>query len=53
MSKGRIPFLKGLRYNIKDINLLNTVSKDFDRMFLNNLDEEAWSKVATTVLPVS
>jgi hypothetical protein len=48
MSKGRIPFLKGLQYGIKDINRLNMVSKDFDRMFLNNLDEEAWSKVATS-----
>ncbi|MGZ8549016.1 MAG: metallophosphoesterase [Chitinophagaceae bacterium] len=47
MSKGRIPFLKGLQPRIRDINTLNTVSKDFDRMFLNNLDEEAWSRVAT------
>ena len=47
MSKGRIPFLKGLQYRIRDINRLNTVSKDFDRMFLNNLDEGSWTKVAT------
>src|SRR5438045_2550090 len=47
MSKGRIPFLKGLQYGIKDINRLNTVSKDFDRLFLNNIDEEAWTKVVT------
>ncbi|HKO81677.1 MAG TPA: metallophosphoesterase [Chitinophagaceae bacterium] len=47
MSKGRIPFLKGLQYRIPDINRFNTVSKDFDRMFLNNLDEEAWSRVTT------
>jgi hypothetical protein len=47
MSEGRIPFLKGLRYRIRDINHLNIVSKDFDRMFLNNIDEEAWNKVAT------
>jgi hypothetical protein len=47
MSKGRIPFLKGLQPRIRDINTLNTVSKDFDRMFLNNLDEEAWNRVAT------
>ena len=47
MSKGRIPFLKGLQYRMSDINRLNTVSKDFDRMFLNNLDEGAWDRVAT------
>ena len=47
MAKGRIPFLKGLLYRMPDINRLNTVSKDFDRMFLNNLNEEAWSRVAT------
>jgi hypothetical protein len=47
MSSGRIPFLKGLQYKIPDINRLNTVAKDFDRMFLNNLDEEAWNRVAT------
>lgn len=46
-SRRLIPFLKGLRYHIADINKLNTVSKDFDRMFLNNLDEKAWSRVAT------
>lgn len=47
MSKGRIPFLKGLQYGFPDINRLNTVSKDFDRMFLNNLDRKAWTRVAT------
>ena len=47
MSKGRIPFLKGLQFRLHDINRLNTVSKDFDRMFLNNLDKEAWNNVAT------
>jgi hypothetical protein len=47
MARRRIPFLKGLQYKIPDINRLNTVSKDFDRMFLNNLDENTWSEVAT------
>ncbi|HKZ68125.1 MAG TPA: BamA/TamA family outer membrane protein, partial [Chitinophagaceae bacterium] len=48
MARKRIPFLKGLLYRIPDINRLNTVSKDFDRMFLNNLDEGDWSRVATS-----
>ena len=42
-----LPFLKGLQYDIPRINELNAVAKDFDRMFLNNIDEEAWSSVAT------
>lgn len=42
----RIPFLKGFRKAISDINHLNYVAKDFDRMFMNNLDETAWTKVA-------
>lgn len=46
MANQRIPFLKGLRYRIPDINRLNMVSKDFDRLYLNNLDETAWQKVA-------
>lgn len=47
MAGRRIPFLKGLRYNLPDINKLNMVSKDFDRLYLNNLDERAWHKVAS------
>lgn len=45
MARRRIPFLKGLRYDIPKINDLNKVAKDFDRMFLNNLDENAWNKI--------
>ena len=47
MSKRRIPFLKGLRYDLPDINKLNMVSKDFDRLYLNNIDEETWDRVVT------
>ncbi len=47
MASRHIPFLKGLRYKIPDINHLNAVAKDFDRIFLNNLDEKSWSHVAT------
>jgi hypothetical protein len=47
MSSGQIPFLKGLRYHIRDINRLNTVAKDFDRLFLNNIEAHDWDKVAT------
>ena len=47
MARRRIPFLKGLQYKIADINHLNAVSKDFDRIFLNNLGKGAWDRVAT------
>ncbi len=46
MSSRRIPFLKGLRYNMPDIHKLNMVAKDFDRLYLNNLDEPSWHRVA-------
>lgn len=47
VSQRRIPFLKGLRYNIRDINELNMVAKDFDRLYMNNIDEPAWNRVTS------
>lgn len=46
-ARRRLPFLKGLSNGIPKINDLNMVAKDFDRLFLNNLDESAWTRVAT------
>lgn len=46
VGRRRIPFLKGLRHNIPSVNQLNYVAKDFDRLFLNNLDQTAWTRVA-------
>ncbi|WP_276504761.1 BamA/TamA family outer membrane protein [Terrimonas pollutisoli] len=46
-ARRRLPFLKGLQYKIPDINHLNTVAKDFDRIFLNNIDENIWTRVVT------
>ncbi|MEO5563337.1 MAG: metallophosphoesterase, partial [Chitinophagaceae bacterium] len=46
VARRRIPFLKGLRFGIPKINELNKVSKDFDRMFMNNLDENAWKSIS-------
>jgi hypothetical protein len=40
----RMPFLKGLRYNIPRVNWLNYVARDFDRYFLNQLDAKAWNE---------
>jgi len=44
-----MPFLKGLRYNITDVKNLEFVAKDFDRVFLTDLDREQWK---TTVKEV-
>ncbi|MEO8404031.1 MAG: metallophosphoesterase, partial [Chitinophagaceae bacterium] len=46
VARRRIPFLKGLKYTIPKINNLNKVAKDFDRLFLNNIDENGWKKTA-------
>ncbi|WP_462249109.1 metallophosphoesterase [Ferruginibacter sp.] len=45
LSRKQMPFLQGFKSNIRDINGLNFVARDFDRFFLNNLDEEAWKKI--------
>ena len=47
ISRKRLSFLRGLEPDIKNINDFNSVSKDFDRLFLNNIDESRWSSVAT------
>lgn len=44
--KGKsMPFLQGFNKKLKDIKGLNFVAKDFDRIFLNNLDESTWQKI--------
>ncbi len=47
LAKKQMPFLQGFKKNISDINGLNYVARDFDRFFLNNLDETAWKRIAT------
>jgi hypothetical protein len=50
VSKKRLPFLKGLRYKIPDINHLSAVSKDFDRLFLNDIDRKEWDSVTNVFI---
>ncbi len=45
ISRKQIPFLKGFKKNIRDINGFNFEEKDFDRFFMNNLDEETWKRI--------
>lgn len=47
VSKKRLPFLKGLRYKIPDVIHLTAVSKDFDRLFLNDIDRKEWDSVTS------
>lgn len=42
LSKRLLPFLKGFRYNIPDVNWLGESAKDFDRVFLTGLDAKEW-----------
>ncbi len=45
LSKNKMRFLQGFKKNIRDINGLNFVARDFDRFFMNGLNEDAWKKV--------
>ncbi|MBI5857932.1 MAG: BamA/TamA family outer membrane protein [Sphingobacteriales bacterium] len=37
-----IPFLKGFRHDINDVDWLGYAAKDFDRVFLTDLDANEW-----------
>ncbi|HKP31105.1 MAG TPA: BamA/TamA family outer membrane protein, partial [Chitinophagaceae bacterium] len=47
ITRNRLPFLKGLKKNIPRINWLNYVARDFDRVFMNELDANDWNEVIT------
>ena len=44
-SRNLLPFLRGFVEDIPEINWLGFASKDFDRIFLTDLDEEEWKKI--------
>jgi len=44
VSRRLLPFLKGFREDIPSINWLNWSARDFDRIFLNQLDKNTWEK---------
>ena len=41
---GRLPFLRGFRYQMSKVNWLGYSARDFDRIFLNDLDTADWKK---------
>ena len=44
ISGRTMPFLKGLQYTIPKVNWLGYSARDFDRLFLTDLDEGEWKK---------
>ena len=48
-SRKLLPFLQGFRKNIPDVNWLGYAARDFDRIFLTDLDEKEWKKTIEEV----
>ncbi len=44
-----LPYLKGFRYNMPQINWFNYSARDFDRIFLNRLNENDWEQTTAFV----
>ena len=49
VSQRRLPFLRGFKPNMPAINWLNWSARDFDRIFLNRLDESTWKETISEV----
>jgi hypothetical protein len=49
VSRRRLPFLRGFKPNIPAVKWLNWTARDFDRIFLNDLDRSAWEKTIMEV----
>jgi len=49
VSRRRMPFLTGFKPDIPAVNWLNWTARDFDRIFLNTLDQSTWEKIITEV----
>jgi hypothetical protein len=45
-SRRIVPYMQGFKKNIKSINGLNYKERDFDRFFMNNLDEATWKRIS-------
>ena len=45
LSRRQIPYLQGFKKHIRSINGLNYKERDFDRFFMNNMDEPTWKKI--------
>ena len=47
VAQQRLPFLRGFRSDITNINWLGFSARDFDRVFMNRLNGETWKKTIT------
>lgn len=45
LSTTIMPFLEGFNTKIKSVSGMNYVARDFDRLFLNNLNAETWKVI--------
>ena len=50
LSRQRMRFLQGFKKNITDLNGLNFVARDFDRFFLNGIEENTWKSVTDSFI---
>ncbi|HET9745215.1 MAG TPA: metallophosphoesterase, partial [Chitinophagaceae bacterium] len=48
-SRNLLPFLQGFRHDIPDVNWLGYAARDFDRVFMTDLDEEEWKETIAEV----
>jgi hypothetical protein len=46
-SERALPMLKGFRYRYRKVNWLSWPARDFDRLFLTDLDADEWKKEIT------
>jgi len=44
-SRRIIPFMQGFKKKIRDVNGFNWEMRDFDRFFMNNLDQPTWDSI--------
>ncbi len=50
ISRYEMPFLQGFKKRFRNINGLNFVARDFDRTFLNSIDEQTWATVTDSFI---
>ncbi len=48
-SRNLLPFLQGFRNDIPDVKWLGYAARDFDRLFLTDLDEKEWKETIADV----
>ncbi len=47
---GKLPFVKGFKYNLNTLSQLNVAAKDFDRIFLNSITKQVWDSITVSFL---